>query len=211
MNFKKILTMVMSASMLLTATAFTNAEEVDETDVIDIAIEETVAEEATLETEETSESETTEETEIAEETEAIEVTEVDFIEESEEIPVETEADVESDETDTTEARDAPEETEEANPYSYELITDYIWMEIPSVEYALCDVNIHSIADPDGDIVASVSEGDTVNVLAFASDSPWYLVEVNGVRGYVNCMNILPTYNPAIEVCTEAEAEAMWAE
>lgn len=202
MNFKKILTMVMSVSMLFTATAFSNAEEVDEADVTEIAIEETVAEETTSETEE---SVLTEETEITEETE------VELTDEIDEILDTSDVDISDSEIDTTEARDAPEETEVINLYDFESITDYIWLEIPSVEYALCDVDIHSIADPNSEIITSVSEGNTVNVLAFASDSPWYLVEVNGVQGYVNCMNILPQYTTSIETCSEAEAEALWAE
>ena len=131
--------------------------------------------------------------------------------ESEEIS-EEDSDVEeteeSEETDESEV-DEEEEEEAENLYDYESVSDYCWAEEPYVSYALGEVYVRDIPDPNGDIVATLSAGEPLTVYAFSFESPWYIVEVNGTRGYANCMSFGSegaTYTPI----TEDEAEEMWA-
>ena len=213
---KKVIATILSCALLASLTGATDVEETqieETTETTEPPVEETVEE-----TTETSYEEVVESS-IAEET--IEEAEISI----EETTAETEVTIEEttvSETEvieeTTVAETVVEETIEEvvetevieNLYDYENITSYSRGEVVTTEIALFDVNVRAIADPNGEVVATVLQGQEVIVLATSFDSPWVIVEVNGVTGYANRCNFLPEYNPQMPYISEEEAEAMWA-
>lgn len=209
---KKVIATILSCALLASLTGATDVEETQIEETTETSYEEVVESSQVEETEELTESsieestiltevtveETTAETEVT--VEEITVTETEVIEE------------------TTVAETVVEETIEEvvetevieNLYDYENITSYSRGEVVTTEVALFDVNVRAIADPNGEVVTTVSQGQEVIVLATSFDSPWVIVEVNGVTGYANRCNFLPEYNPQMPYISEEEAEAMWA-
>lgn len=208
---KKVIATILSCALLASLTGATDVEETQIEETTETSYEEVVESSLVEETEEVTESSIEESTTLTEVTveETTAETEV-TIEET--TVTETEVIEETTVTETVveETIEEAVETEVIeNLYDYENITSYSRGEVVTTEIALFDVNVRAIADPNGEVVATVLQGQEVIVLATSFDSPWVIVEVNGVTGYANCFNFLPEYNPQMPYISEEEAEAMW--
>lgn len=222
-NFnKKLLSIPLLCAFVLPTVAFTNAdvvetestEETEQTEVVEESEEnisdEELEEVIEFELDEIEETVSEVSEELAGVEEISEEPEVETIETAEDEDMAGEAITEievvyMEETEATE----PEVVEEyINLYNYENCS-YVSGEVNPIMYSSCDMNVRSLADPNAEVLTTISKGSTVTMIATAWDSPWALVEVNGVRGYAISLNLFVEYVDGIEF-TEAEAEEIYA-
>lgn len=213
MKRKKFVAVFLATALFLSISAFASADQLNaEVEDGDVVVEETS---------ETDEAEVTEET-------AVETDEV-TVEESESVTEETTIDELSDETtETSESLDVGSYAE-VEPASTDVMVEETVAEvveenlydfesagygdtIACTEYLACDYDVRTEADPNADVLVTLSQGTAVTVIGFSEDTPWIQVEIDGQIGYVNmtCLTFDANYIPE-DMLTDEEAEELWSD
>lgn len=91
---------------------------------------------------------------------------------------------------------------------------YGYESVNATFYTLCDYDVKAEPSPDATVIATLTKGTAVTVVAFPEEGigPYYKIYLNGEVGYINilCLDADASYEPDYDMSDEAAIEMMEA-